>query len=244
MTTTIDATLKVGIQPLRAAILSVVAHTAPARLGDTDLKLSRLRFIAGGDELIVAATDGATCALAAVTIEEDSRAERFAVDDGPLIVDMHPAKARDIARIVKPVKDDEDPGWAELAISDADMTVADVSGLWPGTALTVPLLATAVDYPDVPAIIGRALAGAAGTFKPLCVDRAGVFDAAAKAWGLPLMVEPTGSVESRGFVVICGDAFIGTLTSSHNDDNNPRKRDAARHTHMRRLGVDRALKAV
>lgn len=239
-----QCTLTVAIPALRQALLAVVAHAAPIRLGDTDLKLSRVRLIAGKNELLLAATCETTTALAAIRIDEDSRTIRFAADDGAFVVDLHPAKARDIARQIKPTKDDEQPGTCELHITTSTITATDVSGLWPDTALTVPLLATDADFPDVPAQLGRAIAAASGQFKPLVTPGMPAFDVAVREYDLPLMVEPTGTAESRGFLVMCGPDFLGTVSSRHNDDGNASRRDKAKHAHMARLGVDRALKAV
>jgi hypothetical protein len=243
VTVTTMCTLTVGIEHLRAAILSTVVHADKVRLGDDDLVLARVRVIAAADELLVCATNGTSAALAACDIDDDSRSERFAADDGVFITDLHPAKARDLARMLKPTKDDDDTGWAELTFTDELLGARDVSGLWPGQSLTVPILAQSTSYPDVPAIIGRALAGAAGTFKPmLSVDRqASLFDVAGRVYGEPVIFEPTGTADSRGFVVLVGERFAGTFSSPHQDDNSLSRRDMQRHRHIIRLGLDKTL---
>lgn len=254
-----ECTLKVGIAPLRAAITSVVVHAAKVRLGDEDLELSRVRLIAGKTELLVVATNGTakgnTCAQAAVTIEADDRRVKFEVDDGPFVIDLHPAKARDIVRQIKPVKTDAegDPGpsatgWCNLTLDadDETVTVVDESGLWPGTRLTVPALEHRDDFPDIPGILGRALSGAAGTFKPLITGNGVVplFDVAAKEYDAELEIEPTGTADSGGFVVICGDFFTGVLESGNGTGNSLKARDKRRFKHLERLGVGNRLQAV
>jgi hypothetical protein len=248
---TTECTLKVGIAPLRAAILAVVPHADKVRLGDEDLVLSRVRLIAGEEELLVVATndsgDGQTSAMAAVPIEEDDRLVRFEAWDGPFVVDLHPAKARDIARQIKPVKADEDTdpgpsstGWADLHLTLDRVQVTDVSGLWPGTKLTVPILAYRPEYPDVPAVIGRALQHADGKFKPL-VHAAAVarrFAVAATVYEQQLEWEPTGTPESSGFVVICGPDFAGVAESQHGLGNSLKARDRRRMRHLERAGAD------
>ncbi len=239
MTVTTECTLEVGIVDLRAAISSVVAHAEPPKLGDETLALSRVRLIAGKDELLIVATNSRTTALAAVQIETDSRAERFAADDGSFVVDMHPAKIRDIHRQLKPAKDDEQAGWAELVFTDSGLTARDISGLWPGTSLTVTQLAMLADYPDIPGLLGTALAEASGNAKPLVSlgkDLA-AFAPASKAYDAPLQIEPTGTAKSRGFIVLCGGQFFGTVSSRHHDDDSLKRRDRERHQHMTRFGL-------
>lgn len=240
MAVTTSCTLVVGIADLRAAITSVVVHASPVRLGDDDLATSRVRILAEKDELILVATNGTTSALAATRILEDSRPERFAADDGTFAVDIHPAKIRDIARQIKPTKDEDDSGACEVILTDLDITTRDASGLWPGTSLTVPLLGFSGDnFPDVRAMVGRALAEASGTFKPLCVPHhtVSLFDVAGKAYDADVVVEPTGTAEQRGFVVLVGDRFIGTVSSRHGDGDSLGRRDRERTTHLTRLGL-------
>lgn len=257
MTDFTECTLKVGIVPLRAALLSVVPHADPPKLGDEDLTLARVRFIAGRSELLIVATneskDGKSSAQAAVPIEADSRREVFAPDDGPFIVDMHPAKVRDIARQIKPVKADKDgdpgptaTGWADLTLELDHATVADVSGLWPGTRLTVPLLDYRVEYPDVPAVIGRALEQADGKFKPLCLS-AGVasrFETAAEQYEAELQWEPTGTADSSGYVVLCGDYFAGAVETNHGSAGGVKARSRRRIRHLERAGLGQQLAAI
>lgn len=246
-----ECTLKVGIVALRSAITAVVPHADSPKLGDEDLALARVRLIAGRDELLVVATndgqDGRTSAQAAVRIEDDSRSERFAPWDGPFVVDLHPAKARDIVRQIKPQKADRDTGeagpsitgWCDLTLELERVTVTDVSGLWAGTTLTVPTLDYRVQYPDVPKVISLALGGAARHFKPFC-HAAGIgrrFAVAADVYDAELEWEPTGTAESSGWVVICGDYFTGVAESNHAGGNSLKARDRRRMRHLERAGL-------
>lgn len=46
-----ECTIRVGIVPLRAALLSVVKHADTPKIGDEELALARVRWVAGQDEL-------------------------------------------------------------------------------------------------------------------------------------------------------------------------------------------------
>lgn len=255
-----ECTIRVGIVPLRAALLSVVKHADTPKIGDEELTLARVRWIAAEHELLLVATnansDGQTSAMAAVPIEEDDRQVRFEVFDGPLVVDMHPAKVRDLARMLKPVRvgAGEDPhpsntGWASVRMRAngelGSVRVADVSGLWEGQSQTVPTLTYRPDYPDVPGIVGRALQHASGTFKPL-VTAAGIlgrFEVAAKQYGLELVAEPTGTAESAGWVVYCGPDFAGVVESGLGGGSLG-KRDKRKMRHLERAGLGKPALAV
>lgn len=248
-----DCTLKVGMQPLRAALMAVVAHADRPKLGDEDLATARCRLVAGKDELLVAAmssTDhGTSSAYAAVTIVEDDRKVKFDVWDGPMVVDVHPTMVRDLIRALRPAKgDDGQPeGWAEVILDTAneEIVARDVSGLWPGRASTVRTLPTRADYPDVVGAVGRALTGAAGTFKPFVPGRGLLtrFVAAERAYETELEARPTGTAESSGWVVICGDSFAGAVESFHKAGNSLKARDKRWQAHLERAGVGQ-LKAV
>lgn len=247
-----ECTIRVGIVPLRAALLSVVKHADTPKIGDEELTLARVRWLADKDELLIVATnansDGQTSAMAAVPIEEDDRRVKFEAWDGPLVVDMHPAKVRDLARMLKPIRvgAGEDPhpsntGWAEVRMRVngelGSVRVADVSGLWEGQSQTVPALAHRADYPDVPGIVGRALQHASGTFKPLVTTTGilGRFEVAARQYGLELVAEPTGTAESAGWVVYCGPDFAGVVESGLGGGSLG-KRDKRKMRHLERAG--------
>jgi hypothetical protein len=247
MTTTIDLTIEVPLADLRNAITAVVVHAEPTKAGDEVTAYQRVRLTAGKDELLVAATSGTTAALAAVPILEDSRKVRFSVDDGAFHVDLSPGLTRSIVRQfhVGPVGVDANHDVARLDFTVNDVTVTDVSGLWPGLALTLPTLPFASDYPDVHGILGKAFgaAGEAQAAKPL-VAQAGLialFRHAGTAYGRPLQFEASGPATARGFIVWCGPQFVGSVSSQHNDDDSLAKRQSERRAHLERLGLQPAL---
>lgn len=248
-----ECTLKVGMQPLRAALQAVVAHADRPKLGDEDLTLARVRLIAGKEELLVCAmssTDhGTTSAYAAVPLVEDDRKVKFEAWDGPMVVDVHPTMVRDLVRALRPAKDDNGApeGWAQLYVNSADgeIEARDVSGLWPGRASTVTTLPTRADYPDVVGAVARAITASAGTYKPFVPGRGLLsrFLHAERAYEAELEARPTGTAESSGWVVICGDGFAGSVEGFHKAGNTLKHRDKRWQTHLERAGVGQ-LKAV
>lgn len=250
MTVTLSATLTVGLRPLRQALAAVIPHAEPTKTGDEVNAQARVRLVAAKGELFVMATCTATSALAAVTIDQDDRKVKFAVDDGPLTVDLQPRALRGVLQQFKAARkgsDDGKTGFAELVLTQDTVVLTDVSALFPGLSLTVPTLGLSTEFPDVYAILGRSLASSSGKpgAKPLVSQGKAValFAAASKAYGEPLEFEATGTAESRGFTVLCGPSFIGLVSSRHNDDDSLKRRDLNRHQHIRRLGLDKPLHA-
>lgn len=251
MTTTIECTLEVPLIPLRQALSSVVVHAEPTKTGDEVSEMSRVRLTAATSELLVlAANEAGTAALAAVPIESDSRAERFAADDGEFSVDLTPGAARLILRDFRAGKPgvEADQDMVKLVIGETRITIADASGLLKdsfGLEVSQQLLQFSSDYPDVQSVLRDALAraGEAQAAKPLVTQGRpwALFRHAAVAYGRPLRLEGTGGSDTRGFVVMCGSSFIGAVSSRHNDDDSLAKAQAERRAHLERLGLQPAL---
>ena len=251
MAVTTECTLEVPLAPLRAALTAVTPHSEPTKTGDDVSEMSRVRLTAAKAELlVVACNESGTAALAAVPIESDSRAERFAADDGVFSVDITPGAARLLLRDFKAggpgVEADQD--MVKVAFTDTRITVADASGLLRdsfGLEVSQNTLQFSPDYPDVTEILGTALAraGEAQAAKPLVTQGRlwALFRHAAVAYGRPLRVEGTGGAAARGFIVMCGSAFIGSVSSRHNDDDSLAKAQAERRAHLERLGLQPAL---
>jgi hypothetical protein len=254
VTVTTGCEIEVSIAGLHAAVKAVLPHCEKPKLSDDLAVLARIRLIAAKDELMVAATNGRTSALAAVEIIEDDRRERFAIDDGPLILDIHPKMLRAISAGLTAQKDEgELVGEARLTITGptaegmpGKLTALDVGGLWIGSETTRPLLPLADGFPDVVGFLSKALGAADGTYKPLVADGMDVvaFQAAASAYGRELQVEPVGTAGQRGWIVMCGPDFAGSIEGRHGDDDSLKRRDTYRRRHMERLGLGAALKSV
>lgn len=243
-------TIRVRIAELARAIDSVVVHAEKQKQGDEQPLMCRVRFIAREGELLIGATDGRTSALAAVPILSDSRPMPIPDDDGPFVVDVYPVHARSLAGFLSPTKvDGELIGECDLGLSLDEVTVSDVSGKYPGASATVTPIedeATGtldgtdhLGFPDLVRTIGAALAAAAGVFKPLAPTPGllGRFEVAAKSYDVEPVFEPVGEAGARGWVVLIGPRFAGTLESRHGDDDSLRRRDRQRRTHLARLGL-------
>ena len=254
MSVTLECTVKVGIRPLRQAITAVVPHAEPTKNGDEISSLSRVRFVAAKTELLVMATCTHTSALAAVPIDEDSRAERFAADDGVFSVDMTPGILRSVLADFKGSRSAADGinEWVELDFGNHDtagrevVRITDVSALLPGLSMTIPVTPLASEFPDLVGVLSRAVGNAAGDAKPLVSAGAqlSLFRHASETYGQPLQFEPTGTKDSRGYIVLCGAYFSGHITSRHNDDDSLKRRDAERRKHLERLGLSTPLASV
>jgi hypothetical protein len=248
---TLACTLKLGLRGLRQALASVVPHAEPTKTGDDPGPLSRVRLVAAKGELHVLACSADTAAMAAVDIDEDSRDEHFARPDGPLVVDLAPGSVRKILQVFKVgrVTADGEDAWCQLDIDARPggfIEVTDVDALLPGASFRVPTEGLRDDFPDVVSAISRAAANAQGDAKPLVAQGKplAVFLHARTAYGEPLQFRPTGSAESRGFLVVCGARFVGTISSRHNDDDSLKRRDAEWRQHLERLGLKAPLASV
>jgi hypothetical protein len=257
VTVTTDLELEVLIAALHAAVRAVLPHAERPKLGADpgDQPLARVRIVAAASELHLMATNGRTSALAAVGIIEgsDSRGIRFSPDDGPYVADIHPKSLRLIRDGLTPEKTDgEMSGVARLAFTgpaddhDGKLTAIDSTGLWPGSEVTRKLLPLSEQFPDVAGALSKALGAAEGTYKPLVADGPDLtlFTAASKAYDAALQVEPVGSADQRGWIVLCGPAFAGTIAGGHHDDDSMKRRDRWRRTHMERLGLATTLASV
>lgn len=244
MTVTLSAEVQVDTNDLRNALRAVTPHAEPNKTGDLDAE-HRVRLVIDAHHVNVLASNGSTAAMAIVSIEKDTRTERFGIDDGPLIVDLTPRQARLILQQFKAKKVDPngEPQRAGLRVlkNGEGLEVADVCGLFAGESIRFPGVGVSDKFPDVVGVVTKALANASGSPspKPLTSDGAtlALFKAASVVYGQPLTVEPTGTPESRGFLVSCGESFLGVISSRHQDDDSLKRRDGWRTGWMRRLGL-------
>lgn len=244
MPVTLTAEVQVDTRDLRNALRAVVPHAEPNRTGDLEDE-HRVRLVLDKQHVNVLASNGSTAAMAIASIEEDTRRERFAVDDGPLIVDVTPRQIRLILQQFKAKKNDPE-GVEQIAAlrvlgGGEGLEVADVSGLFAGESIRFPAVGISEKFPDVVGIITKALANASASPspKPLTADGATValFKAASTVYEQPLSIEPVGSPDSRGFLVSCGESFLGVISSRHQDDDSLQRRDGWRQGWIRRLGL-------
>ena len=245
MATTAECTIEVPLVDFRRAVAAVKPHAERTQTSGEVSAFNRVRFIAAKDELYVAATNGTTAALAAVEILEDSRATRFAKDDGSFAVDLSPVLVSDLTAGLRILRADaeEDGQVAALRFTETTVAARDVSGLWPGAETIRPALAYSADYPNLVDILAKALGAAGEAVKPLTTPGTVValFASASRQYGRPLQFEASGPADSRGYIVWCGPRFIGSVSSGHDDGDSLARRQSERRAHLERLGLAPAL---
>lgn len=235
MTVTTQADIQVATPDLRNALRAVLPHTNPVITGDDEAE-HRIRLVFGETWMFALASNGATSALAKVRIVKDSRTMALAKDDGPLIVDLQPRRAKLVLQQFK--AKEADPNVGQLVefgvdVGEGVIDLTDIGGLWSsGESIRYPIDEPDARFPDIISVTSRALAGVGTTTqgKQLVTDSRllSYFKVAGQVYEAPLQIEGTGTTESRGFVVSCGAHFLGTVESRHNDDDSLKKRDAAR----------------
>jgi hypothetical protein len=238
--TTVEAEITIPTTEVRDALRSVLPHVNKLITDDHDAE-HRVRLTFAQHHLFLTASNGHTTGLAKVHIVEDSRQERFAADDGPIVVDITPRRARLILQQFKAKPSDPEVGQLmQFNVEPEGLSVSDIGGLWSaGEVQRYPVEDPAEAFPDVLAITSRALAGvgASQVGKALVTDGRvlALFRDASRVYGQPLQVESTGTPESRGFMISCGPDFLGTVSSSHNDDDSLKKRDRNRRAWLELL---------
>lgn len=237
MTTEADATIQVATIDMRKALQAVAPHAEKNKTGDNAVE-HRVRLSFDASEVYVMATNGHTTGLAVVPIQDDSRSVRFAVDDGPFWVDLSP---RHVKLILQFFTESTGSGtdmneMLELKATTTSLTIRDVGGLWAGEGVTLEQLEFDTDFPNIIGMLTPALAEAgstpAGKYLVTPASLLKLFAGAGKAYAEPLVIKPTGTDSSRGFLVEVGSRFVGTVESRHLDDDGLKNRDKA---HMRWL---------
>lgn len=235
MTVTLKADIQVATSDLRNALRAVLPLSNPLITGDHDAE-HRIRFAFLEHWVFVVASNGSGTALAKVAVQADSRQIEFTAEDGPIIVDLTPRRARLILQQFKAKPSDPDVGQLMefgIDVTEETLTVSDIGGLWSeGESNRYPIEDPSDSFPDVIRITAQALAGVGATQvgKALVTDGRvlRLFETASRVYEQPLQIEATGSSESRGFTVSCGADFLGTLSSAHQDDDSLKKRNRHR----------------
>lgn len=220
--------ITVKTSALRAALTSVLPHAGT----DPDWPVTmRVRLSTTAEHLNITATDKVTAALAVVDVMEVG-------DDGeiPPDVDLWPDAVRKVLAVFpRPKQDDVDASLLEVVVAEGEgehpageVTVRDVSGLWPGESLTLQAAAPDEGFPCVPAVLVKAVERAgAGWHRVTFYDAEATrkkWAAAAKAYGDVLGVRPVGE-SSTLLLITCGGRFMGaqcTVQLDESADTDPR----------------------
>lgn len=195
---------------LRLALRSVTPHADP----DKDFpQLHRVRCEIGGENVTVSATNRYTIGHALVSIWDNIDGELGAFDLSPTdvkeILALFPGKAS---------SDDEPGQTVQIEVTDEHITVTDVSGLFPGKALTLPRYPMGENFPDVAKMIQAKLTtrGAAAERLITSGQLVALFTKAAIAYGQPLVLDPAG--EAGAILITCGESFVGVLMPQRPND--------------------------
>ncbi len=209
----LDVTFETG--SLRSAVQAVVPHA------DKDAEWPRLHrvrlYVIDGEALLVA-TDGQTAALARVDVVAQTEVLGC--------FDLIPSDAVEIARLFKPEKEAEYSAELRFEVSEKELKVTDVGGMFPGKSLTLNAVPVDDQFPNVALVLKKAMAAGDG-FQPDEGYRTALggrhlqkFLQAATAYGELLTLQPTGS--TAALVVACGVDFVGLLVPAW---QNPETRD-------------------
>lgn len=198
--------MKFGVSTvdLRLALRAVAPHVDP----DKDAtQLRRLRVEVGGENVTVSATNGYTAALGLVSLWEHTDGEAGSFD-------LSPVNAKEILAVFKGKAGSEDEPGDQLLfeVTAKQITVTDISGLFPGKALTLPREPDEDNFPDVAALIAGMLRSGHRRKTDRLVASGqllGLFGKAATAYGEPLVIDP--AAEGATILVSCGESFIGLL---------------------------------
>lgn len=200
----------VNTKDLRQALQAVTGHASP----DPDNQaFNRVRFAVGPVNVEVFATQGFSCGLSIVSVIDN--------DDGEAgHWDMPPSAVKDLLTLFKVSKEVEEEACLRFSVDPEHVTVQDVSGLFPGKAVTLPRQPDHDYFPDIPGVIGEAVHAGPGALDGAMFTSGAwwaMFVAATKAYGQPLLLTPTAGARRRLLVTV-GESFAGLLTGSSDED--------------------------
>lgn len=221
-------TVTLGTVDLRQALLSVAPHADQ----DADFPpLHRVRVDVAAVNATVTATNRYTAGHALVSVEDDD-------GTGELWhVDLSPTDVKEILTVFKTKGDNEPDDKLRLDVDDKHTRITDAAGMFDGKSLSLPRYPDETNFPDVPKLIAAALGSPPHGSARLVADGAKValFNAAAKAYDAPLVIEPTG--ENSVLVISCGESFLGLLMPMRQDEETDARQGAWREAWLRRLPV-------
>jgi hypothetical protein len=218
--------IKVVTHDLRKALQAVAPHADP----DADFPpLHRVRIEAGQVNATVTATNRYTAGHALISIEDP--------DDEVWHVDLSPTDVKEILTLFKSKGEDEGDDTLTLKVTEQHTRITDSSGLFEGKSLQLPRYPDETNFVNVRALLATSLLKPPHGTPRLVADGAKVslFNAAAKAYGHPLVIEPTG--ENTVLVISCGESFLGLLMPMRQDEETDARQAAWREAWMRRLDV-------
>lgn len=219
---------------VRSALAAVLPHTG--RESDETPDLGRVRFVAGGDELLVWTTDHRTTALARVAHPE------YVGDELPSW-DMPAGDVKKVLQVFRaPSNPDARSMWEDqplrIEVGKTTVTFTEVGSIVDGQALKVARIVPAGEdrYPDVPrelATLADAIALEPAPVAVLNAETLARFVSAAKAYSgeVPLITTAAGHGLHRALVRI-GQSFLGSAPAYPDTRETP-EQTAARNRDKR-----------
>lgn len=221
--TLVDFEFTAKLRSLRGALISTLPHIASDK---NSPDLARLRVFVTTAGVHVGATDRYTMALASVVLVER-----------PQVLgcfDLYPDTAKLLLKVFRPASKEDSPV-VRVEVTEKSLRVTDISGLFPGTSLSVVPATAHPRWPDVPAILGRLWRDRMPAAPlPMPGDKIGRFIAATRAYEWELLAEPV--IDGRAVVLSCGDTFVGALMCRPVDHYDVERWGGARAGWMREFG--------
>lgn len=209
--------LTVNTLDLRQALQSTIPHCADPK---DSAAHAVVHFTATDNNLHVTASNMYTMGHAIASVWE---AEGMTGDVNTDSFNLPVSVAKEVLALFKADKkqpDDEIGGALKITVGPKNITLLDVSGLFPGKELTIPQ----EDGNDYPVSFGRLLIEAvlADHRVPSRLATSGqlirIFASAAAAYGEPLLIEPTS--DERRILISCGESFLGLLMPLRSGDDS------------------------
>lgn len=206
--------LFVEVADLRRALTALTPHMdTKDELG----VLNRIRGHATDQNLFLMATDRYTAAMAVVSLWDKDGLTGSIRDDA---MEFSPSDAKELLALFRPPRSKDEPAgdlMLEAVANDAkaERRVVDVSGLFPGKALTLPGADINDQFPNLARIMSRRPAETRTVLSNLTFagEHLQKFLAAAKTYGQPLTFQPVAE-KSTTMLVACGESFRGMIAGT------------------------------
>ncbi|WP_157075468.1 hypothetical protein [Nesterenkonia jeotgali] len=209
---------------LRKALQAVTPHAHD----NADTGLAVVHFTPDDQNLYLQASNGYSQSLAIVSIWDHRELTGSPDEDS---FDLTIDTAKELLKVFREKKKPENELDDQLSITvrPDEITVTDVSGLFPGKSWTVPNTANSENFPNIPLLFANAIQnGPRGIANRVLAsgDILKRFSTAAYVYGYSLTLEPT--TRSRMVLISCGDSFLGSLV-----EPKPTPEDDERHQEWR-----------
>lgn len=214
--------LHVNTPDLRKALSAVIPHAGQPGP-------EQVRVTATPENVFVQATNGVTAGLSLVSVWEH---EGLSGDPAEDSLFLSTSMAKELLQVFKPISKPESELDDQLSVELDDagqITVTDVSGLFPGKSWSMPHTEKRDLFPNLPALFARALEPA--VVSPERIFAQGrmirLFTSAAAAYGEPLVLEPTPS--AKQLLISCGESFLGALAQARLEEGSEKLQEFQEH---------------